>query len=202
VFARARPARNPPISIEKPIIGDATSAAIPNAQAILNKNKVSCEWASLFVIIGRTFWLKRITQLKITIALSVTSKKSKIDTSVPFEKPDNKINAIIATKSWTKRKPTEIFPYKLLRSLLSDNNFTIIIVLEKVRASAIYNAAIWENPSKIAIPNPKRVVNTICPIPVNIDTFPTDFSSENLSSKPSMNKSRVIPISARARNTS
>ena len=47
------------------------------------------------------------------------------------------INKIIAIRSWTRRKPIEILPCKVSSSSLSDKSFIIIIVEEKVKATAI-----------------------------------------------------------------
>lgn len=64
-------------------------------------------------------------------------------------KLDRNISMQIANKSCINNTPTAILPYKLWRSFLSDNNFTTIMVLEKVNAMLIYIAGKIENPSNI-----------------------------------------------------
>ena len=101
----------------------------------------------------------------------------------------------IATKSCTIKKPIEILPWSELISFLSDNNFTIIIVLLKVSAIAIKADSISENPKASEIIIPIKVVKTICPTPVTIDIFPISLNTLTSSFIPTRKSKKAIPIS-------
>ena len=110
------------------------------------------------------------------------------------EKEETIIKRIITKMSCTNKKPIEIFPYNFSVSLLSDRSFRIMIVLLNVRAIAMYAETIMGKPSSLLMRKPIREVNTICPIPVTKETFPTSFMTFGLRLIPMMKRRKVTPI--------
>ena len=64
------------------------------------------------------------------------------------------------------RKPSAICPCSESISRLSDSSFTMMIVLEKVSATATKRLSTQPMPSPSPIRNPNAVVNSTCPSPV------------------------------------
>ncbi len=105
-----------------------------------------------------------------------------------------KSNTAIATRSCVNKKPTEILPYNLGKSPLSERSLRIIIVLLKLNAIPRYKACIEEKPNARERRNPRNVVMTICPSPPIKETFPTSLITAGLRLRPTINKRMVIPI--------
>lgn len=77
----------------------------------------------------------------------------------------------IAMISWTISIQIEILPYNSSRDHLSLSNLTIIIVLLKARAVAIYRLVTRSNQRKSAMSKPIPVVKTTCQIHITRDAF-------------------------------
>ncbi len=107
-FDKASPAKNPPISNEKPT--PATRLAIPKAQAMLTINKSSCELEISFSKrLGKIFLDKVQTKISSIVALIATNPYSPKD-NFPLPKLAKNIRTTMATKSCTSKNPTDILP--------------------------------------------------------------------------------------------
>src|SRR3989344_3698914 len=141
-LARARPARNPPISIEKPIHGVAIRAARPSPQAILKRKSTSCERPMASSTLGKTLRERKIETARRAPPLRNDKNTESITpqteaSTASLDSPAKNMSARMAKKSCTKRNPTTILPYKLLRSFFSESRRTTMTVDEKVRAMDI-----------------------------------------------------------------
>ena len=96
-LARAKPARNPAISMENPI--NSAKAATKNTQARDMTNKSSCERATLSNTNGRIFLPKYNINPKRTIALPTTPNIDRYSTPCPPRTPERITKRIMATKS-------------------------------------------------------------------------------------------------------
>jgi len=70
----------------------------------------------------------------------------------------------------------------------------MIIVLLNAIAIETYKETIKENPSNKQNKNPIPVVNTICPIPVNKEIFPTSFRTFGSKLSPTKKSNKATPI--------
>ena len=118
------------------------------------------------------------------------------------EKLDREIKIKMATKSWVKKIPTTSLPYKLCKSFFSPKSLTTIIVEEKVKAGAIYQRNYELKPKTRKIKNPMRSKNYLAKPDQPKAVRPILFSWPMSSWRPTINKSRVMPICPNALNTS
>ena len=103
---------------------------------------------------------------------------------------------IIATTtamSCTIRKPTAMRPYSESSSRLSLSSLTMMMVLEKVSATAMYSASIVDLPSSSTSPKPNRMVKVNCPRPVATATAPMWRIWCRSSLSPTTNSSTATP---------
>ena len=82
-------------------------------------------------------------------------------------------------------------------SRLSDSSFTMMIVLEKVSATATYRLAIGGSPSARQMPKPITEVNSTWPSPVATATGPSVRTRCRSSFNPTRNNRIAMPSSAR-----
>ena len=197
---KATPASSAPASIEK--FSFSNIVATMKHHAIAKNNKNSCDFAIFSVINGNISFAIMNTPTKIVISFIIISIITINDKpAVPVE-DDINISINIATMSCTIRNPIAILPYNVSTSPLSDNSFSIIIVLLNVSAIAMYIAGIVANPKVFIIKNPITDVNIICPIPVISAIFPTSFTAFGFRCNPTMNSSIATPMCANASNVS
>src|SRR3989344_1823515 len=132
---RATPARKPPITIENP--NCSAKAATKSAQAIETRKSNSCERASLSNNRGRALRPNQSIATKSAHPFASTSNNAQKEKLDPVCMPERITSNKIATTSCTSIKPTTILPYKLCKSFFSERSLIMIIVLEKVRQSAM-----------------------------------------------------------------
>lgn len=109
---------------------------------------------------------------------------------------DSTIITRTTTMSCTIRNPRAMRPWSSSSSRLSDSSLTMMIVDEKVSATATYNATVADIPSSSASPNPMIEVKATCPSPVINATLPVVRARCRSSFSPTRKSNTAMPISA------
>src|SRR3989344_7628175 len=150
------PATIAPISRENP--SQYKRLATPKHQVMVKRNRNSLEEAMCLIILGRIYFAIPIIAKIAIIPLRISGKNAMRLISLLPVTPSTTI-IVIAMRSWTSITPMVYFPYTVSVSFLSASSFRMIIVLEKVIATATNNADARENPRKLRIIVPRIAVN-------------------------------------------
>ncbi|EKD78305.1 MAG: hypothetical protein ACD_41C00371G0001 [uncultured bacterium] len=120
-------------------------------------------------ILRKTYFANTKAAPPMTTVLKTSTPISTHGTLKPLERPNvsSKSRAKIAAKSCNSKIETVMRPYNDSSCRFSLSNFTMMIVLDKVKAMAINQASTTEKPNRTAVNQPTRPVPTICPNPTN-----------------------------------
>ncbi|OQC22721.1 MAG: hypothetical protein BWX71_02307 [Deltaproteobacteria bacterium ADurb.Bin072] len=136
VDASDMPARNAPTSLLSPRWS--LSALTSMAQVMANRMSISVEAASSFSSGGRTYRMSSPMPSRSPAILTMTSAMAMYGEDsalLPISKVARPMRARMAMMSCTMRKPSAILPWSESISFLSDRSLTMMMVLEKVRAT-------------------------------------------------------------------
>ncbi len=201
VDASEKPARKAPASLLKPAHSPHAASAMP--QEMANSPSSSCERAMAATTRGNT---QRIS----TKVSSAAAPRRRASDSGTYQAPSSAaklsaagsrsaLMAIMASttaRSCTIRKPTAMRPCRLSSSRLSDSSLTMMMVLEKVSATAMYSASTQPLPKASVSRKPMLMVKASCPRPVASATGPMWRMCFRSSFSPTRNSSTATPICA------
>ena len=198
-----KPARKAPASLLKPDHSPSAASATPQATA--KSSSSSCERAISATRRGSTQRIRAAVSTTTTASrsssCSATSSSGVASAASPPGPPSPPVarSALISTiasttaRSCTMRKPTAMRPCRLSSSRLSDSSLTMMMVLEKVSATATYSASSQPLPRASVIRKPMTMVKASWPRPVASATGPMWRTWCRSSFRPTANSSTATP---------
>ncbi len=151
-------------------------------------NKNSWLWASRLTSLGRMY-----VENKITITNNNIPSKNITPPPVSPHCRAISIRSSITTRSWTMSTHTEILPYTVCSSSLSERSLTITIVLENVSPIAINKLVIVSYPSTYESKNPIPTLAMICIAHIPSAVLPCSLITLIFSPTHTINSSKAIP---------